>query len=80
MNAADDYDNRLDDDDDNDNVSSDNEENNNESSSHMFSSSDSEDEAMPPLPSSTHDFVAALENNAYQEFSNEDSQLTTFSI
>ena len=55
---------------------------NESSSSHTFlsSSSDSDDEAMPPLPS-THDFVAALENNApNQEISNNDSQSTTLSI
>ena len=43
-------------------------------------SSDSDDESVPPLPS-THDFVAALGSNAsnQQETRNKDSQLTTLS-
>ena len=74
--------NQFDDDDDNDDNVSDSEENsdNESSSSHMLSSSDSDDEAMPPLPS-THDFVAALENNALnQGIRNKDSQSTPLII
>ena len=64
---------------DDNNNKSDHEDNDNESSSdHLLSSSDNEDETAPPLPS-TCDFAVALERNANQESSDNDSQSTTLS-
>ncbi len=84
-NAADNDDDELDDvnaadnvDDELDNNKSNMEEKDTKSSS-LFFSSGIEDKIEPPL-ASTHDFFAALESNANQGISNQDSKATTLSI